>query len=162
MAVSIKSVCISNRSGYFATRLIAMAEALRSQSAWSWRKVSKSAKTASNHSLGLSAFNSRFNFKEGNYEFADLYIRYMSTIKTAATIMIILNIFLSSAFSSLFEGWLWCFDMMGYFSARYKHYPEIQTIKWWIFFKWIQRQCRIKSATLSSVRTSFHWSFWVR
>src|SRR6185503_5482939 len=58
MAVSMRSGMISMRSGYLATKLMAMADAFRSQSAWSCRKAGKSDKTVRTHSGRVEAASS--------------------------------------------------------------------------------------------------------
>src|SRR5437879_6495517 len=58
MAVSMSAGMISMRSGYLATKLMAMADAFRSQSAWSCRKAGKSDKTVRTHSGRVEAARS--------------------------------------------------------------------------------------------------------
>src|SRR6185503_17683197 len=62
MAVSISSGMISVRSGYLATKLIAIADAFRSQSAWSCRNDGKSDITVFTHAGGLVATRSKESF----------------------------------------------------------------------------------------------------
>src|SRR5436190_24397573 len=58
----MRSGMISTRSGYLATKLIAIAEAFRSQSAWSWRKAGKFAITVLIHSGRVAPASSSVNF----------------------------------------------------------------------------------------------------
>src|SRR6266480_7492548 len=62
MAVSMSSGMISTRSGYLATKLIAIADAFRSQSAWSCRKAGKFDRTVFTHSGRVEAESSRESF----------------------------------------------------------------------------------------------------
>src|SRR6266511_2449475 len=54
----MSSGMISTRSGYLATKLIAIADAFRSQSAWSCRKAGKFSRTVLTHSGRVGAARS--------------------------------------------------------------------------------------------------------
>src|SRR5258708_4973124 len=73
MPVSINSGIISTRSGYLATKLIAIAEAFRSQSAWSCKKAGKSDITVLTHSGRVVAVNSSEYFMPRKVSYLDAW-----------------------------------------------------------------------------------------
>src|SRR5206468_11860315 len=67
MAVSMSSGMISTRSGYLATKLMAMAEAFRSQSAWSRRNAGKSDNTVRTQSGWVAVASSSEYFMRSRF-----------------------------------------------------------------------------------------------